>query len=54
VETDAEGIALLYREVGYHTVEESVALVERSYPGRPIAAKVQFLLEEILQSLDAE
>ena len=51
--TDAEDIALLYREVGYHTVEEGVALVERSYPGRPIA-KVQFLLEEILQSLDAE
>jgi len=40
VETDAEDIALLYREVGYHTVEEGVALVERSYPGRPIAARV--------------
>jgi hypothetical protein len=53
-ETDAEDIALLYREVGYHTVEEGLALVERSYPGRPIAARVQFLLEEILQSLDAE
>jgi hypothetical protein len=53
-ETDADDIALLYREVGYHTVEEGVALVERSYPGRPIAAKVQFLLEEILQSLNAE
>jgi hypothetical protein len=33
VETDAEDIALLYREVGYHTVEEGLALVERSYPG---------------------
>lgn len=54
VETDAEDIALLYREVGYHTVEEGLALVERSYPGRPIAAKVQFLLEEIVQSLDSE
>ncbi len=52
VETDADDIALLYREVGYHTVEEGIALVERSYPGRPIAAKVQFLLEEIVQSLD--
>jgi len=54
VETDAEDIALLYREVGYHTVDEGLALVERSYPGWPIAAKVQFLLEEIVQSLDAE
>ncbi len=54
VETDAQDIALLYRKVGYHTVEEGIALVERSYPGRPIAAKVQFLLEEIVQSLDAE
>jgi uncharacterized nucleotidyltransferase DUF6036 len=53
VETDADDIALLYREVGYHTVEEGIALVERSYPGRPIAAKVQLLLEEIVQSLDA-
>ena len=52
VETDAEDIALLYREVGYTTVEEGLALVERSYPGRPVAAKVQFLLEEIVQSLD--
>jgi hypothetical protein len=32
VETDAEDIALLYREVGYHTVDEG--LVERSCPGR--------------------
>jgi hypothetical protein len=54
VETDAEDIALLYREVGYHTVDEGLNLVERSYPGRPIAAKVQFLLEEIVQSLDAQ
>jgi hypothetical protein len=52
VEADAEDIALLYREVGYHTVEEGLALVERSYPGRPVAAKVQFLLEEIVSSLD--
>jgi hypothetical protein len=53
-ETDAEDIALLYREVGYRTVEEGLALVERSYPGRPIAAKAQFLLAEIVQSLDVE
>lgn len=52
VEIDAGDIALLYRELGYHTVEEGLALVERSYPGRLIAAKVQLLLEEIVQSLD--
>ena len=54
VETDADDIALLYREVGYRSVEEGIALVERSYPGRPIAAKVQFLLEEIVEALSAE
>ena len=32
VETDAEDIALLYREVGYHTVDEGLTLVERKYP----------------------
>jgi hypothetical protein len=51
---DADDIALLYREVGYRSVEEGLALVERSYPGRPVAAKVKFLLEEIVQSLDHE
>jgi hypothetical protein len=54
VEADAEDIALLYREVGYTSVEEGLDLVERSYPGRPVAAKVQFLLEEIVQSLDSD
>jgi hypothetical protein len=54
VETDAEDIALLYREVGYRTVEEGLALVERSYPGRPIAARVQFLLAEIVEALNAQ
>jgi len=54
VEADADDIALLYREVGYRTVEEGLALVERSYPGRPIAPKVQFLLEEIVASLDGD
>jgi hypothetical protein len=52
VEADARDIALLYREVGYHTVEEGLALVERSYAGRPIPAKVQFLLEEVVASLE--
>jgi len=44
---------MLYREVGYHTVEEGLSLVERVIRDDRIAAKVQFLLEEIVQSLDA-
>jgi Nucleotidyltransferase of unknown function (DUF6036) len=52
VETDADDIALLYRAVGYRTVEEGLALVERSYPRRPIAPRVQFLLQEIVASMD--
>jgi hypothetical protein len=52
VEADADDIALLYKQVGFHTVEEGLALVERSYPGRPIAPKVQFLLAEIVASLE--
>lgn len=51
VEADAEDIALLYREVGYTTVREGLDLVERAYSGRPVAPKVQFLLEEIVASL---
>ena len=49
-EVDADDIALLYREVGFTTVEEGLDLVERAYPGRPIEPKVQFLLEEIVES----
>lgn len=50
VESDADDIRLLYDAVGFRTVEQGLALVERSYPGRSIAARVQFLLEEILDS----
>lgn len=52
VEIDADDIALLYREVGYRTVEGGLALVERSCRGRPIAAEVQFPLSEIVAALD--
>lgn len=51
VEADADDIALLYRTVGYTTVDEGLDLVERAYPGRPVEPKVQFLLEEIVSSL---
>ena len=48
VETD--DIAFLYRQVGFTTVEEGLDLVATTYRGRPIAAKTQFLLEEIVAS----
>lgn len=51
VESDAEDIMFLYRQVGFTTVEEGIALVESVYHGRPIAAKVKFLLGEIVVAL---
>ena len=43
-EVDAEDIALLYRHLGYTTVEQA-------YPGRPLPAKIRFLLEEVVDAL---
>lgn len=51
VETDAEDIMFLYRQVGFTTVEEGLALVEGVYQGRPIPVKVKFLLQEIVEAL---
>lgn len=51
VETDADDIAFLYRQVGFTTVAQGLDLVSAAYQGRPVAAKVQFLLEEIVASL---
>lgn len=51
VETDADDIAFLYRQVGFTTVEEGLDLVASAYPGRPVPARVQFLLEEIVAAL---
>jgi hypothetical protein len=50
VEIDADDIILLYRQLGFTTAEEGLGLVEKAYPGRPIPAKVRFLLEEIVDS----
>jgi hypothetical protein len=50
-ESDAEDIMLLYRQLGLSTVEEGLDLVEQAYRGRPINAKVQFLLEEIVDEI---
>ncbi|MGF7238328.1 MAG: hypothetical protein ACQSGP_25710 [Frankia sp.] len=54
VETDSEDIAFLYRRLGFTTVEEGLDLVQSMYGGRPIDAKVQFLLEEIVGALNED
>lgn len=50
-EFDADDIILLYRQLGFSTVDEGLDLVEHAYPGRPIPAKVTFLLTEIVDSM---
>jgi hypothetical protein len=50
-EIDADDIILLYRNLGFSTVDEGLDLVEQAYPGRPIPAKVKFLLTEIVDSM---
>ena len=50
-EIDADDIVLLYRKLGFTTVDEGLDLVEHAYPGRPIPAKVKFLLAEIVDSM---
>jgi hypothetical protein len=39
-EIDADDIILLYRNLGFTTVDEGLDLVEQAYPGQPIPAKV--------------
>lgn len=51
VETDIEDIAFLYGALGYTTLDEGLDPVQSVYRGRPIDAKVQFLLEEVVDSL---
>src|SRR5260370_1863186 len=50
-ELDADRIILLYRHLGFTTVDEGLDLVEQAYPGRPIPAKLKFLLTEIVHSM---
>ena len=47
---DEDDIRLLYQILGFTTVDEGLAVLARYYPGRPIEAKVQFFLEELLGS----
>jgi hypothetical protein len=50
-EIDADDIILLYRQLGFTTVDEGLDLVEQAHPGRPIPANVRFLLTEIVDSM---
>src|SRR5581483_1886798 len=50
-EIDSDDIILLYRQLGFTTVDEGLDLVEQAYPGRPVPAKVKFLLTEIVDSM---
>jgi len=45
------GLGLLYRQLGFTTVDEGLDLVEQAYPGRPIPATVRFLLTEIVDAM---
>ncbi len=54
VETDADDIAFLYRQVGFTTVDQGLDLLESMYRGRPVDPKVQYLLTEIVETLADE
>jgi hypothetical protein len=53
VDIDADDIRLLYRLCGFTTVEEGLDLLERSYPSGTIPPKTQYLLAEIVETLDS-
>lgn len=54
VENDADDIAFLYRQLGLTTVEQGLDLVEEVYHGQRLHPKVQFLLTEIVDSLNVD
>jgi hypothetical protein len=47
VDRDTEDIRTLYEILGFSTADEGLDLIERFYPRAEIAAKTQFLLEEM-------
>ncbi|HET8660462.1 MAG TPA: hypothetical protein VFM55_15850 [Micromonosporaceae bacterium] len=51
VESDADDIMFLYRQLGFTTVEKGLDLVQNVYSGRQISPKVQYLLTEIVEEL---
>ena len=44
---DEDDNRVLYSLCGFATADDGTALVQAMYPGRPVPAKVQFLLEEM-------
>jgi len=54
VSRDEEDIIYLFDRCGLSTVEQGLDLVERFYPGRPVEAKVRFMLEELLAGRPAD
>lgn len=54
VDVDVDDIRLLYRLCGFTTVEEGLDLLQRSYPSTVIQPKTQYLLAEIVESLDSD
>lgn len=54
VDLDVEDIRLLYKLCGFTTVDEGLELVTASYPGSVIPPRTQYLLEEIVQTLNSE
>lgn len=48
VSRDETDILFLYDALGLRTVDEGLELVQRHYGARPIEAKVQYLLEDLL------
>lgn len=52
VDVDVDDIRLLYRLCGFTTVDEGLDLLQRSYPPSIIPPKTQYLLAEIVESLD--
>jgi hypothetical protein len=45
---DEDDVLLLYEMCGLTTSEQGLAIVERYYPGRPVEAKVQYFIEDLL------
>lgn len=51
VSSDSDDIRTLYRELGFTSAEEGLALVEEMYPHATIPPKTQFLLEELFGAI---
>lgn len=54
VDVDVDDIRFLMHLCGFTTVKEGLDLLERSYPSTVIEPKTQYLLAEIIESMDAE